>query len=193
MILPANLHFKNLIVSADHIRILHAGSLIIASLREKYWIPRIRNLVKTVIHLCFTCYKLKAEATQQFMCELPSARVQPSRPFFNTGVDYAGPISLRVGTPSSKTIIKGYIAPLMWCGSLPNYRHHYLNGFRCHQFGQYYDILILYNIFYNNTTLYINIEHKENRIPIQSLQHHTRYSSNARITIPYQGIFLRKA
>jgi len=44
------------------------------------------------------------------MGELPSARVQPSRPFLNTGVDYAGPVSLRVGTPRSKTTIKGYIA-----------------------------------------------------------------------------------
>ena len=44
------------------------------------------------------------------MGELSSTRVQPSRPFLNTGVDYAGPISLKVGTPRSKTIIKGYIA-----------------------------------------------------------------------------------
>jgi len=106
MILPANHHFTNLVVSAEHIRLLHAGSqLIIASLREKYWIPWIRNLVKTVIHHCLTCYKLKAQATQQFMGKLPSARL-----FLNTGVDYAGPIFLGVGTPRSKTIIKGYIA-----------------------------------------------------------------------------------
>jgi len=78
--------------------------------RENYWIPRIRNLVKTVIHHCLTCYKFKAQATQQLMGELPSPRVQPSRPFLTTGIDYAGPISLRLGTPRSKTITKGYIA-----------------------------------------------------------------------------------
>ena len=44
------------------------------------------------------------------MGELPSARVQPSRPFLTTGVDYAGPISLKLGTPHSKIITKGYIA-----------------------------------------------------------------------------------
>jgi len=37
-------------------------------------------------------------------------RVQPSRPFLITGVAYAGPISLRLGPPRSKTITKGYIA-----------------------------------------------------------------------------------
>jgi hypothetical protein len=111
MILPANHHFSKLVVSAEHIRLLHAGpQLLIASLREKYWIPRIRNVVKIVIHQCLICYKLKAQATQQLMGELPSARVQPSRPFLTTGVDYAGPVSLRLGPPRSKTTTKGYIA-----------------------------------------------------------------------------------
>jgi hypothetical protein len=111
MILPASQHFTRLAVSAEHIRLHHAGpQLLTASLREKYWMPRIRNLVKTVIHQCLTCYKFKAQATQQLMGELPSTQVQPSRPFLTTGTDYAGPISLRFGTTCSKTITKGYIA-----------------------------------------------------------------------------------
>ena len=77
MILLAN-HFTKLIVSAEHLRLHHAGpQLLIASLREKYWIPRTRNLVKTVNHQCLTCYKFKAQASQQLMGELPSTRVQP--------------------------------------------------------------------------------------------------------------------
>jgi hypothetical protein len=49
MILPASHHFTKLVVSAEHIKLHHAGpQLLTASLREKYWIPRIRNLVKTV-------------------------------------------------------------------------------------------------------------------------------------------------
>jgi len=66
--------------------------------------------VKTVIHQCLTCYKFKAQATQQLMGELPPSRVQPSRPFLTTGVDYAGPIQLRLGTTRSKIITKSYIA-----------------------------------------------------------------------------------
>ena len=90
---------------------LHAGpQLLIASLREKYWIPRIRNLVKTFIHQCLTYYRLKSQATQQFMRELPSTRVQPSGLFLNKGVDYAGPVCLRIESPSSKTIFKVYVA-----------------------------------------------------------------------------------
>jgi len=96
-ILPSNHHFTQLVVSAEHIRLLHAGpQLLIASLQEKYWIPRMRNLVRTVINQCLTCYRFKAQATQQLMGELPSTRVQSSRPFLTTGVDYAGQISLRL-------------------------------------------------------------------------------------------------
>jgi len=60
----------------------------------------------------FTKLVVSAEHVRlhQLMGELPSTRVQPSRPFLTTGVDYAGPISRRLGTPRSKTITKGYIA-----------------------------------------------------------------------------------
>jgi len=62
------------------------------------------------MHQCLTCYRFKAQATHQLMGEPPSAQVQPSRTFFTTGVDYAAPISLKLGTPRSKIITKGYIA-----------------------------------------------------------------------------------
>jgi len=111
IILPLNHHFTKLGVSAEHIRLHHAGpQLLIASLRERYWIPRIRILVRTVIHQCITCYRFKAQATQQLMGELPSTRIQTLRPFLTTGLDYAGPISLRLGPPRSKCNTKGYIA-----------------------------------------------------------------------------------
>ena len=70
----------------------------------------MRNLVRTVIHQCITCYRFKAQATQQLMVELPSTGIQTLRPFLTIGVDYAGPISLRLGPPGNKTITKGYIA-----------------------------------------------------------------------------------
>jgi hypothetical protein len=111
MILPPNHHFTKLVISAEHSRLHHTGpQLLTASLREKYWIPRIRSMVKTVIHHCLACYRLKVQASQQLMAELPSPRVQPSRPFLTTGIDYAGPILLRLETTRSKTITKTYIA-----------------------------------------------------------------------------------
>jgi len=50
MILPPNHHFTRLVVSAEHTSLHHAGpQLLTASLCETFWIPRIRNLVKTFI------------------------------------------------------------------------------------------------------------------------------------------------
>ena len=96
---------------SEHIRLHHAGpQLLMASLREKYWIPRIRDVVKTVIHHCLTCYRFKVKASQQLMGQLPSTRIQPFRPFTTTGVDYAGPITIRLGSTRSKQTTKGYIA-----------------------------------------------------------------------------------
>jgi len=73
IILPPKHHLTKLIVSSEHIRLHHAGpQLLMASLREKYWIPRIRDVVKTVTHHCLTCYKFKVKASQQLMGQLPS-------------------------------------------------------------------------------------------------------------------------
>jgi hypothetical protein len=111
MVLPSNHHFTRLVFSAEHTSLHHGGPhLLTAPLRKRFRIPRIRNLVKTVIRQCLTCYNFKAQATQQLMGELPPSRVQPSRPFLTRGVDYAGPISLRLGTPRSQTIKNGYTA-----------------------------------------------------------------------------------
>jgi hypothetical protein len=111
IILPAVHHLTKMIVSAEHLILHHAGpQLLIASLRNKYWIPQIRNVVKTVIHQCLTCYKLKIQASQQLMGELPSSRVQPARAFQITGVDYAEPGTINLGSTCSKLTTKGYIA-----------------------------------------------------------------------------------
>jgi hypothetical protein len=78
VILPHNRHFTKLLVSSEHIRLHHAGSQLLISLRDNYWIPRVKVLVRTVIHQCLTCYKLKAKASQQLMGELPAPRVDPT-------------------------------------------------------------------------------------------------------------------
>jgi hypothetical protein len=39
-----------------------------------------------------------------------NGRVQPAWPSLTTGIDYAGPVSLQLGSPRSKTVTKCYIA-----------------------------------------------------------------------------------
>jgi len=44
------------------------------------------------------------------MGQLPELRVKPSKPFTNTGVDYAGPFYVKQVGKRSKTIVKCYVA-----------------------------------------------------------------------------------
>ena len=90
---------------------MHAGpQLLIASLRQQYWIMRMEQVIRPVLHHCFPCFKLKSIASRQLMGQLPLARVTASRPFVNSGVDYVGPFEIKSGTSRSKTTTKCYVA-----------------------------------------------------------------------------------
>jgi len=96
LILPGSSHFTKLTVEACHRRSLHGGvQMTLAMMRQRYWIPRGRALIKQLILRCVTCVRWRAAAAQQLMGNLPPERVRPARAFLHTGVDYAGPIMLR--------------------------------------------------------------------------------------------------
>jgi len=84
--------------------------LTLGSIRQLYWVPRGRALVKAVLHRCTTCVRWRAATSQQLMGDLPSRRVTPARPFLNTGVDYAGPLMLRTSKGRGHRAYKGYLA-----------------------------------------------------------------------------------
>ncbi|XP_075213757.1 uncharacterized protein LOC142319964 [Lycorma delicatula] len=99
------------IIKAEHLRLLHAApQLLLASLRLKFWIPRARKVIRSVIHNCVTCFRFKASSANQLMGQLPKHRVEISRPFLNSGVDYAGPFQIKYGNPRSKITTKCYVA-----------------------------------------------------------------------------------
>ncbi|XP_075217846.1 uncharacterized protein LOC142322652 [Lycorma delicatula] len=111
IILPPKHHLTMLIIKAEHLRLLHAApQLLLASLRLKYWIPRARKVIRSVIHNCVTCFRFNAASANQLMGQLPKHRVEISRPFLNSGVDYAGPFQIKYGNPRSKITTKCYVA-----------------------------------------------------------------------------------
>ncbi|XP_014487250.1 PREDICTED: uncharacterized protein LOC106751021, partial [Dinoponera quadriceps] len=101
-----------LIVENAHQRALHAGlQLTLSTLRREYWILRARNIAKTVIHHCVTCTRERASVPSQLMGDLPSVRVTaPARSFLHCGLDYAGPVSIRVSSGRGIKSRKAYIA-----------------------------------------------------------------------------------
>ncbi|XP_055623566.1 uncharacterized protein LOC129766991 [Toxorhynchites rutilus septentrionalis] len=95
---------SKLILDYYHIKLYHAGQqMIIASVRERFWITNIRKLARKVIHKCVICFRAKPRATEQLMGDLPPERVTPAPPFLRVGVDYCGPFHVtypnRRGSP----------------------------------------------------------------------------------------------
>ncbi|XP_011706155.1 PREDICTED: uncharacterized protein LOC105461353, partial [Wasmannia auropunctata] len=88
--------FTKLLFKDEHLRLLHAGpQLLLSSIREKLWVVGGRNLAKQIVHDCIRCFRNKPRQAQALMGELPKARVSVSMPFHVTGVDYAGPFSIK--------------------------------------------------------------------------------------------------
>ncbi|XP_055634052.1 uncharacterized protein LOC129774355 [Toxorhynchites rutilus septentrionalis] len=96
LVLSAKHPLSALLASHYHLKLLHAGpQLMLATLRQKYWILGGRNLVKSVFHHCHTCFKSKPTLVQQSTADLPASRVSPTRPFSVCGVDYCGPFFIK--------------------------------------------------------------------------------------------------
>jgi len=86
-------HITELIIMNEHLRLPQAGSqLLSASLIQQYWIPRMKQVIRPVLHRCLPWFRLKAATSQQLMGQLPLARVKVACPFLNVGIDYVGPI-----------------------------------------------------------------------------------------------------
>ncbi|XP_043063202.1 uncharacterized protein LOC122319672 [Drosophila yakuba] len=78
-------------------------------IRSKYWIPRIKNLMKAVKNPSKVCVIHKKRLQSQLMGVLPKERASFSRPFTYTGMDYAGPFDIKNYTGRACLITKGFV------------------------------------------------------------------------------------
>lgn len=110
IILPKGSNITKLIIHHEHLRLKHAGQkLMLCSLNEQYWIINSNREIKSVIHKCIICFKLKAKATTQLMGSLPLDRVNMTRPFQIIGTDYGGPFNVKQSRIRKPVITKAYI------------------------------------------------------------------------------------
>jgi hypothetical protein len=110
LILPGNNHLSKLIISNEHIKLLHGGAqLTLASLRQKYWIVGARKTVRDHIHQCVICIRQRETTMNQMMGDLPRERVRPTRPFLSTGVDFGGPFQIKTMKGRGGKLVKAYI------------------------------------------------------------------------------------
>ena len=59
---------------------------------------------------CVTCRKAAAKASSQLLGQLPSARVEPNYVFLHTGMDFAGPFSIKKGHTRRPVEIEAHLA-----------------------------------------------------------------------------------
>ncbi|XP_075170485.1 uncharacterized protein LOC142242852 [Haematobia irritans] len=110
ILLPYDARFTQLLVEFTHKVTLHGGNqLMTRVLRSEFWIFRLKPLVKKVIHNCKTCILFKRHTQSQIMASLPPERTFLSRPFTNTGVDFAGPFNIKNYKTRVCLKTKGYI------------------------------------------------------------------------------------
>lgn len=104
IILPKFHHLTKLIVSYHHELMRHTHQeAVIGSVRQKFWIPCIRMVVKRVIKECQVCKLEKAKPKPPLMGQLPEDRLKPFvRPFSYVGLDYFGPIVVTIGRRHEK-------------------------------------------------------------------------------------------
>ena len=110
ILLPTKCSLTQLIILDAHRLTLHSGvNDVLAFLREKWWIPRGRQAVRSVITKCITCTKVQGKAfTSPPDPPLPAGRVNRVNPFQISGVDLTGALNVKVANETKKCYIVLY-------------------------------------------------------------------------------------
>ena len=111
---PIILHGKHrltkLIISSEHLRMLHAGPTLVSSmLTRRFHIICLRKTVRSITRQCVTCRRQTTRPQPQMLGQLPIERVTPGTVFEKVGVDYAGPFHIKYGMVRKPTTVKAYL------------------------------------------------------------------------------------
>ncbi|XP_075163256.1 uncharacterized protein LOC142235886 [Haematobia irritans] len=104
IILPRKHAVTNLVVDFYHRRFHHHhNEIVVNEMRQRFWIPGLRAVVRSVSSVCQICKNKRATPNPPEMGELPPERLMPyTRPFTYTGIDFFGPLEVAVGRRREK-------------------------------------------------------------------------------------------
>ena len=106
IILPRKNEVTRLIVTAQHRQVLHAGTEhTLNELQQRYWIPKARSTVKSLLHSCPVCKRRRAQPQIPLMADLPEARFDSRHAFSSVGLDFCGPVQVRIRRHTEKRYI----------------------------------------------------------------------------------------
>lgn len=99
VILCQNHKFTRLLVTWYHIHNLHKGvDTVINHLRESFWIPKCRTVVRSVFKACLKCKLREPKIKPVQMGDVPKIRSEKCEYAFTyVGIDYFGPMFVKVG------------------------------------------------------------------------------------------------
>ena len=107
IILPKTGQHTSDIIRDEHLKQRHAGpNHTFSQIRQKFWILRGLEQTKKLIHRCISCQIHGKKPMEQKMGYLPQERTDISHPFKNTGLDFAGPFSVRT---NGRANVKQYV------------------------------------------------------------------------------------
>mgnify|MGYP003465469978 FL=1 len=98
VILRAKCPIARSIIENAHVKYQHTVSLnsMLATLFKKYHFLSLTKVVKDIMKRCIICRKRAAKKSPTLMSPLKKSIVE-QRPFAETGIDFAGPFSVKVG------------------------------------------------------------------------------------------------
>ena len=87
-----------------HERCMHqADNVVIAELRQEFWVINIRAALNNVKQCCQWCILHSCKPVAPLMAPVPDCRVKPyTPPFTHCGVDYFGPFEVAVRRSTEK-------------------------------------------------------------------------------------------
>lgn len=111
IILPHDSYLTTMIIRHAHTHNVHGGvQATLRLLRERFWIARDKSTVRNCLFRCQLCFQFKGTKAGQQMASLPPYRVRVSRPFTNTGVDFAGYFEVKMADTRNAPYTKCYVA-----------------------------------------------------------------------------------
>ena len=108
LFLPNKSHLVDLLINHIHSSHHHVGlSQMLSLYRQRFWTPKIRSRIKSLLLRCVTCQRVKGKTLPRPLPPpLPAERVQWVAPFNHVGVDHTGSFIIK-DTQGRKT--KAYI------------------------------------------------------------------------------------
>ena len=91
-VLPGREYVTKLLIKEAHKRTYHGGvNDTMAEIRQRFWIPALRQVTRKIVHECMVCKKIEGKPFRSKpQPPLPDFRVKPSNPFSYCAIDFAG-------------------------------------------------------------------------------------------------------